>query len=230
MGDLPWSRMLAAPWQRQEAGGVRETQGHPETWTAGRGRRRRGGRPSKGSLVLLDPHVAPPWPLSTELADGPPHPPLTPPWQDLELSTPPGRVASPWRQDRGQSLLPAPGAILRTPAALPSPRPPSPNASEPVFALEKELIDGPLPGATGQCSLPARSTPGQSGADGNVVFVPVSVPRVGLQQVPAKCLLVRSINSQARIPLAPAGPAGPMHAVACVYVFVHGRALVCVST
>lgn len=179
--------------------------------------------------MLLDPHVALLWPLSTELADGPPHPPLTRSWQDLELSTPPGRVASPWRQDRGQSLLPAPGGVLRMPAALPSPHPPSPKASEPILALEKQLVEGPLPGATGQCSLPARSTPGRSGAERNAVFVPVSVPRVGLQQVPAKCLLVRSINSQARIPLAPARPAGPMHTVACVCVFVHGHALVCVS-
>ena len=74
------------------------------------------------------------------------------------------------------------------------------------------------PGATGQRSLPAKSTPGQSGADRNAVFFPASVPRVGPQQVPAKCLRVCSINSQACVPPALAGPAGPMHALACVFL------------
>lgn len=37
MGDLPWSHMLAAPWQRQEAGGVRETPGHLESWDSRQG-------------------------------------------------------------------------------------------------------------------------------------------------------------------------------------------------
>lgn len=37
MGDLPWSHMVAAPWQRQEAGGVREIPGHLESWDSRQG-------------------------------------------------------------------------------------------------------------------------------------------------------------------------------------------------
>ena len=122
-----------------------------------------------------------------------------------------------WAVKKAERFLPSPRLPIRPQLHL-LPHPTSPEASEPMSALEKELADGPLPGATGQRSLPARSTPGQSGVDGNAVFVPASVPRVGPQQVPAKCLLVCSVNSQACIPPAPARPAGPVHTLACVFL------------
>lgn len=214
---------------------MREIPGHLESWDS------RQGEVEMGWQALQGEPSAPRSPCGSTLAS------LdragrwaAPPSSDPTMAGP-GALYSPGKG--GLSMAAGPRPVLapspwghpldaRSPAFPPPPfpPPPSPKASEPVFALEKELVEGPFPGATGQCSLPARSTPGQSRADRNAVFVPVSVPRVGLQQVPAKCLLVCSINSQARVPLALARPAGPMHAVACVCVFVHGRALVCVST
>lgn len=74
--------------------------------------------------------------------------------------------------------------------------------------------------ATKQCSLPGRNMPRQSRAEANSVCVPHSIPGAGPQQVPAKCLLIRSINSQACVLPAPAGPAGPVHVLTYVCMFL----------